>query len=318
MRVLLTAGATDFGTADRVAAWAAQPWPTVTARPLSDGGGDLCEVLADLTGGELGTLCARGQLIPTLATRGTWTADLTSWREDTALIGEVLRAGLEQSRSRIVLALSSEIVPDLGKAMLAELGISGTAELAALLADTDVVLLASSETSLLGPGGLPRELAESGRLPGQVAQELERDLVRSLPGATDQRRQLHGASLSATDPLSGVGGGAGFLLARVGARIERTGAWVVNHLVGDIAEADLIVAVTGDLGLDLPASVSHLSRLAAARGLPVVLVYGEGALLRHELARDGLSGAYSYGSGRDGLDETMIKVAQTWVGGPGL
>lgn len=314
MRVLLAAGATDFAPAERVARWAAAPWPHVRATPLSDGGGDLCEVLAEITGGQLGALSARGHLIPTLSSGGTWTADLTSWREDTALIGEVLSAGLDQGCSRIVLALSSEIVPDLGKAMLAELGISGTAELAALIGDTDVVLLASSEASLLGPGGLPRHLAESGRLPGQVAQELERDLVRSLPGAGDQRRVLGGTALSPTDPLSGVGGGAGFLLARAHARIERAGAWVASHLAEEVADADLIVAVTGDIGLDLPASITHLSRLAAARGLPVVLVYGEGALLRHELARVGLSGAYSYGSGRTSLEETMIRVAQTWAG----
>lgn len=315
MRVLLAAGATDIAPAGQMTRWAARPWPRVTAVPLSDGGGDLCEVLAELAGGELGALGECDQLIPTLRSGGTWVCDLSAWHTDTAMLGTALAAGLRTDASRIVLAVSSQIVPDLGRAMLKELGLTGLADVAARVAGRDIVILANEETSLLGPAGLPRALAASGRLPGEVAQELERDLVRSLPSDGTPRRQLEGERLAATDPLSGAGGGAGFLLSRIGARIERAGSWCASYLLPEVAKADLIVAVTGNIGLDLPASVQSLARMAAAHSLPVVLVYGEGALLRHELARDGLSGAYSYGEGgQRELEETMRRVAQTWLG----
>lgn len=318
MRVLLIASRVGVAPADVVLEAAADPWrrrADVDAVPVSDGEGDLCEVMAAHAGGTLGMIGAGGTAVPTLVTGDEWTIDLSrSWGEDSAVLGIALREALARAPRRLTINLPVRVFPDLGRAMMAALGVDDTAGLARLFADTDLILTGSGEQPLLGVNGLPRWLDRHGLLSAEEAQSLELDLGASLPAPA--RTMLVGESVDPKASWSGLGGGAALVLQAAGARVRWAGEIVAHAISPRLAEADLIVYVTGELALDMPRSLVAIAEQAGQSATPVLVVYGEGRLLRHELARFGLSGSYSYaehGEGLDALGRAMEPIAQTWA-----
>lgn len=318
MRVLLTATRIETAPAG-VALEAALPaWrerAEVRAVPMSDGEGDLCDVLAELRGGELGVVDAGGVPVPVLTQGDRWTIDVShSWGEDSSTLGHVLASVLAEKPSSITINLPRRVRPDLGRGMLDALDVDDASGLAELLAGADVLVTSSSEQPLLGVNGLPRWLDRRGLLSPLEAQELERHLGANLPSPV--RRSLLSGGLDAKSPTSGIGGGVGLLFEAVGARFAWAGDLVARELSGEIERSDLVVFVTGEIGLDLPRSLFVLAQVAEEHAIPVLVVYGSGRLQRHELARFGLSGSYSYepdGGDISGLRHAMAAIAQTWA-----
>lgn len=316
MRVLLLASRIGVTPAHVVLETAVPAWASraeVDAVPMSDGHGDLCDVMAFYTGAELGAI--EGTTVPTLVSGDTWIVDVSeSWGEDSAILGRVLREALKYQPRRLTVNVPTRAFPDVGAGMMTELGVSDTRELAALLAQTDIVVASASEQPLLGVNGLPRWLDRHGMMRAEQAQQLEVDIGANLPKPA--RTTLVGEVLDAKTPTAGVGGGASLVLQAAGARFRWAGDLVAEVATKRLAEADVVVYVTGDIEMDLPRSLLTLSEEAAETALPVLLVYGEGQILRHELARFGLSGSYSYaGEGNDlgQLSLAMVPIAQTWA-----
>ena len=315
MKILLLA--TRIGTAPahvvlEVAAPAWQERADITALPVSDGHGDFCDVMSFYTGSPLGTI--GGTLVPSLLTGDDWYIDVSeAWGDDSKNLGIALREALARSPKRITINLPVRVFPDMGTAMLEELGADDTVALADLLGATDLVITAAAPQPLLGVNGLPRWLDRHGILEPDAAQELEVSIGASLPQSA--RTALLGP-IDAKSPTSGIGGGASLLLQAAGARFVWAGDLVAERVAHSLDSADLIVFVTGDVELDLPRSLAAVSERSSQTALPVLLIYGEGRILRHELARFGLSGSYSYaanGGGLDGLARSMGPIAQTWA-----
>lgn len=318
MNVLLVASRLGVAPAEVVLEAVAQPWrdrAEVESVPVSDGVGDLCEVMAFYTGAELGTLDVGGDPVPVLVGDDEWIVDLSSsWGPDSGTLGRVLAAVLEEAPRRLTVNLPVRVIPDLGRAMMSSLGAATVRDVADRLADIDLVVTAASEQALLGVNGLPRWLDRHGVMSAAAAQELERELGANLP--TPARRQLLGAPVDAKSPSSGVGGGASLVLQAAGARFAWAGDIVAGAIVPRLADADLVVYVTGEIELDLPRSLFTISERAGQDGTPVIVVYGEGRLLRHELARFGLSGSYSYaaqGTDLAAVTRAMVPISQTWA-----
>lgn len=316
MKVLLLASRIGVAPAHVVLEAAVPAWAErakVDAVPISDGHGDLCEAMAFYTGAELGTI--DGLPVPALVSGNDWMIDLSeSWGEDSAHLGIALREALARSPRRIIVNLPVRTFPDVGRAMMAELGVSDTRELADRLAQTDLVVTAASEQPLLGVNGLPRWLDRHGKMPAEEAQRLEVEIGANLPKPA--RTSLLGDAVDAKAPTAGIGGGASLVLQAVGARFMWAGDLVAGAVAPRLAEADLVVYVTGDIEMDLPRSLFTISEDAGETALPVLVVYGEGRILRHELARFGLSGSYSYaheGNDLASLSRAMGPIAQTWA-----
>lgn len=311
MRVLLGATRLDLASADVAAATAAEAWEgraDVRLAPLSDGEGDLADVAAHYLTGQL-TLTDGPTTI--LDTDGTWVVDLSTRWTDSAMLGRVLARGTAAGVRRFVISLPRVAPVDMGRAALRELDLADIHELGDFLSRIDLTLVSAGGQPLLGVNGLPRLLARRSLMTDEAAQELEVALGPEIPGPA--RPMILGAPDPKAD-YAGIGGGAGLTFVAAGARWTSAGRWL-GSLV-DSSETDLLVAVTGDVGLELPPSVIAVSRAVAAEAVPAVLVYDDGALLRHELATFGLSGAYPYageGPALERLRHAMGRVAQTWA-----
>ncbi|WP_054953502.1 glycerate kinase [Flaviflexus massiliensis] len=318
MKVLLVASKTKSASAGVMLEAAAPAWQEradVTLAPVSDGEGDLCDVLFELTKGELGVVDADGSPVPVHSKDGAWTIDVSdAWGEDSTNLGLALDQVLAELPSMLTINLPRQVPPDMGRGMMTALGVQDESGLAQRLASTHLLVTSSSEQPLLGVNGLPRWLDRHGLLSPMDAQDLERHLGGNLPASV--RPSLLPGGMDAKSPTSGLGGGCGLLFEAIGARFAWAGDIVVRELERSIPESDLVVYVTGDIGLDLPRSLFALSREAEEHAIPVVVIYGGGRLQRHELARFGLSGSYSYaaaGGDVDGLRHAMVAIAQTWA-----
>ncbi|TDE88971.1 hypothetical protein EXU48_21930 [Occultella glacieicola] len=202
------------------------------------------------------------------------------------------------------------------------------AELRRALAGTEIIVAAATDIPLLGLHGAGAALSERPGISAADAQEIERDVAvfaadledaaaRASAGehdgaassgpsgggdllaggsARNSHRHAERPTPTRRAAYSGAGGGLGFALALLGARVL-AGADVVATEVGldaTIADADLVV--TGSAVLDgdalhegVPAAVG--SR-AMTHGLPVVTIAHEVHVNRRELARVGISAAY--------------------------
>lgn len=213
----------------------------------------------------------------------------------------------------------------------------------AALGAVELVGAVEGDLPLLGLHGASGALAAASPAAAARAQELERahghfahEVVRALEG-TERRDLLSGPTTSlalagrpapgvaaravralAGLPGAGAGGGLGFGLAALGARLL-PGTAVVAEAVGleeRIDRADLAVVVVDSLG----ASATHdgalpeVARRAAARGVPVVVLAREVLAGRREQAAAGISGAYVLGDDLAAVRARVERVARTWAG----
>lgn len=228
--------------------------------------------------------------------------------------------------------------------------LAGLAALRDDWAGVDVVAAGDVDAPLLGLQGASAALSpRTGATPEQ-AQRLERAMAhvaRLAVAALGPDARPSGAASSRTSlplatgrpaadrfaalPGAGAGGGLGFGLALLGARLL-PGAAVVADAVGldeKLAASD--VAVTGAGRFDWQSLhgtvVGEVAGRALAHGVPTVVVAGEVLVGRREQAAAGISGAYAVSSSpaeREAaladpagtLEARAAAVARTWSPAP--
>ncbi|MET4226529.1 glycerate kinase [Oerskovia enterophila] len=240
-----------------------------------------------------------------------------------------------------------------GGAALGEVGPADAAQVLAArehLAGIELVGAVDSDLPLLGLHGTNGALADADRALAALAQELERahghwahEVSRALAqastgaaprsllaGPTAQAGPVAQAAAAAaqavretsraltTLPGAGAGGGLGFGLAALGARLL-PGTAVVADVVGldaRVAAADLAVVVVDVLDASAvhDGPLPEVARRAAALGLPVVVLAREVLAGRREQAAAGVSGAYELGHDLSAARARVGRVARTWSG----
>nr|WP_297422194.1 glycerate kinase [uncultured Actinotalea sp.] len=277
-------------------------------------------------------------------------------------LGRLLEAALDQGARRVVVAVGGAVTHDGGAGLLAGLGLDspalrgggaglsalGAADLAGLadlrrrLATVDLVAAVDTDLQLLGLHGASAALGSSRVVSQEQAQELEgalsgfARLVGDVVAADDVRRDLLAPAGDGREqtrrlaqlPGSGAGGGLGFTLAALGARL-RAGSRVAADEVGlqeAVEAADLVV--TGSHELDGHALhdgvVATVAAAALPHAVPVVAVAGQVHVGRREWGAAGLAGVYAVAE-RPGetpptgpadaaaaLQARLVRVARTW------
>lgn len=278
-------------------------------------------------------------------------------------VGELLGAALRTGATRIVLGLGGSATNDGGAGMLAALGVgpsdglltrgggtlgqvtpadlTGLADLHGSLASIELLVATDVDVPLLGLHGASAGFApQKGATPEQ-AQELERALghfahaVVAALGPHAVRPDLLASARTASPaarltglPGAGAGGGLGFGLALLGARIV-SGSGLLADVVGlaaRIAAADLVL--TGEGRLDWQSLhgkvVAAVAQAALAAGVPTVVIAGQIEVGRREWGAAGIAGAYavadsaeqlaaSFADPAGTLSDRAERVARTWT-----
>ncbi len=162
------------------------------------------------------------------------------------------------------------------------------------LSGMSVRVLVPGEQPLLGLAGLARSWMASG-LSSKEAQDLENrfsEIVSTVPGRASGLTIIGDSGGFERNVYAGCGGGIAYVLGLLGVRVFPIGDVCIEPMRRDIEESDLFVYVCGRIGEDLPSGLLAGSRIAASRGVPVVVVYDSGAIRKGELAPLGLNGAY--------------------------
>lgn len=277
-------------------------------------------------------------------------------------LGRLLRAALDEGARRVVVAVGGAATHDGGAGLLAGLGlpsaglrrggaalrdltaddVDGLADLRRRLAAVDLVVAVDTDLQLLGLHGASAGLGSTRVVSQEQAQALEgalsgfARLVGDVVAADAVRRDLlapagdgreHTRRLAQL-PGAGAGGGLGFALAALGARL-RPGAHVAADEVGladAVADAELVL--TGTQELDGHALhdgvVTTVASAALVHAVPVVAVAGQVHVGRREWGAAGLAGVYALAE-RPGevppaqadaaaaaLRARVARVARTW------
>ena len=232
----------------------------------------------------------------------------------TAPVADLLLAALDTGAQRVVLGLGGTPVHDGGAGLLSRLAeVLGYSDepsaetltaLRTALGAVAVDVAAGTDLPLLGLHGAGAALANHPGLDATIAQRAE-NRVGELTAAWERANAgtvRH--NLLADDraprlgraPHSGAGGGAGFALALLGARLLPGTQLVATEvdLAGAVADADLVItaapALDGDAMHDgVPAVVGEH---AMEVGLPVVAIGWEVHTSRRDGARVGISATY--------------------------
>jgi len=210
------------------------------------------------------------------------------------------------------------------------------------LAGRDVVVAQRGDRTLLGLGGLAAGLSQHA-VGAATTQRLERNLGdlslavgRARSGSLVGRDLLgapvdvatsspdHLARTLAATPGAAAGGGVGFMLAALGARVRRAMDLVADlaHLREKIAASDLVVVVAPAIDAAevhdgvLPA----VAQVALDHAVPVVALVGGSEAGRREWSAIGVAGVHETGhddagwwtAGED-VSERVGRVARTWV-----
>jgi glycerate kinase len=277
-------------------------------------------------------------------------------------LGRLLQAALDQGARRVVVAVGGAVTHDGGAGLLAGLGLpspallgggaglsalgagdlEGLADLRRRLGAVDLVAAVDTDQQLLGLHGASAALGSARVVTQEQAQELEgalsgfARLVGDVVAADDVRRDLLAPAGDGREqtrrlaqlPGSGAGGGLGFALAALGARV-RPGSRVAAdevRLQEAVEVADLVV--TGSQELDGHALhdgvVATVAAAALPHAVPVVAVAGRVHVGRREWGAAGLAGVYAVAE-RPGetppvrpaeaaaaLQDRLVRVARTW------
>ena len=276
-------------------------------------------------------------------------------------LGQVIGTALRRTRpsDTLLVGLSRSAVHDGGAGALDALG--GATAAMDLLAGRSLGLVLADDVALGGMNGAGASLAEVTSLSSEQAQELNRracavameavntaDTIRHsssgaqrmLPvvSALDDTRtssvpgnlELEGAArMSASTWGTGAAGGSAMVLRSLGAW-ARPGARVMAEILdlsGSVRDQDLVVTASGELYDVLADSiVGVVGQHAASQALPCVLVCGQSATTRGELAGAGVTNAYSLQephavepwdcAGPDALETRLTdlgaRLARTW------
>lgn len=333
------------------------PETEVDLAPLSDGGPGFVDVLVASVGGERRVAEVAGPLgrpvsaywllvgdtayVESAQAAGLHLippAERRPGRTTTYGVGQLVGAALDAGVRRVVVGLGGTGTNDGGAGLLAALGLGGVPDPTAdglagldrvdagrlrpiggeLVAATDV------DNPLLGPVGASAVFGpQKGAAPEDVPR-LDAALahwVRLLGAA------LPGAQAAAKRPGAGAAGGLGYALLALGARRE-AGFAVIREATGlaeRAAAADLVL--TGEGRLDHQSLrgkvVSGVAAVAGAAAVPCVVLAGQVALGRRELAAAGVASAYAVAEVAGSVPAAMAeparhlaalaeRVARTW------
>lgn len=351
VRVVVTSDRFDrldpaAATSEVAAGWrSAAPHDEVVATPGSDGGpGLLAAVRAGLGGDELAGAGAAAVVTGASGSRTVWLQAGTCPGSSSVGLGRALRVAVASGAARVVIGLGGTQRPDGGLGLLAGLGVDlrvgtdlaaaadlGPHDLAALaalrasLAGVDLVAAYDDDRPLLGMAGVGELVARSDPAGRARAQVVERGLSALAAATTAVLGEPVRPDLLAggerprptSAPGSGAGGGLGFMLAALGARLAPGPAVLASALDLDarLASAELAVVAVPHLDWGTAASgvIAHLCERAGTVGVPVVALAGASLLGRKDLAGAGLVGAYVVeGAEPDRLAALAARVARTW------
>ena len=258
-------------------------------------------------------------------------------------LGVLIAAAAETGARAVVIGLGGSATNDGGAGMLAALGaapLDGAGRVlpyggAALGASTglsglprlrrvELVMASDVDSPLLGPHGASavfgpqKGASREDVLALDAALAVWATVLRSLPGCPGDVAALPGA---------GAAGGIGAALLALGARRE-PGIALVRRVVGLDAALDTAgIAVTGEGSFDAQSLrgkvVSGVAAAATERGIPCLVLAGQVAVGRREMAAAGVDEAYSLvdhmGSvaaalhgASDGLKSLAGHVARHW------
>jgi glycerate kinase len=274
-------------------------------------------------------------------------------------VGDLLTVARDAGAHRVVVGVGPAATHDAGAGMLAALGVgvtdgvlragaarlgevtpadlAGLRELRAAWADVDLVAACAADLPLLGLHGASASAATRGDVPADRAQTMERSLAHlahvaaAALGQDVTHRDLLApratpAGRLTSLPGAGAGGGLGFGLALLGARLL-PGAAVVADVVAlaeRLTDVDLVVTATGDLDpRTLHGSVvATVAGAALAAAVPTVVLAGQVLVGRRELAGAGITAAYPVRDPDDdaawrtdpaaALARRSERVARTW------
>lgn len=313
MRVLIAPDsyAGTLSAAEAAAALAAgwhdgAPGDEVVEIPLSDGGPGFLEVLHAVLGGELVAASTTdplgrpvdGQVLVAGDTAYVESAQACGlhllapperdlFRASTAGVADLLVAAAGTGARRIVVGLGGSGTNDGGRGMLARLDRAAVAG-RELVAATDV------DNPLLGPAGAA---ATYGPQKGASRNDVLR-LDAALAAFADEIESRDPALAGLRDrPGAGAAGGLGWALLSLGAR-RVSGVDLVLEVVDLAARVEGSgLAVTGEGSFDFQSLrgkvVSGVAAMAQAVGVPAVVIAGQVAVGRREMAAAGVSAAYS-------------------------
>ncbi len=239
-------------------------------------------------------------------------ADALAESGSSAGVGHLLLAAIRTGASRIVIGAGASPTHDAGAGMLQVLAddagladpITDLAQLRASLGGLELIVAAARDYPLLGLHGAGAGLTEFG-ISGQRAQDLEKrtaDRAHRMAARAQElpetRTMLMGPAESPkpNGAHTGVGGGVGFALALLGARLL-PGSQLVAGEVGlrrSVDNVDLVLTGTDSVdGEALHTGViATLGEVAAEAGVAVVVLGNTVLANRRELAQVGVSAAY--------------------------
>ncbi|WP_246131062.1 glycerate kinase [Cellulomonas aerilata] len=275
-------------------------------------------------------------------------------------VGDLLAVARDAGATRVVVGVGPAVAYDAGAGMLAALGVGagpdgvlgsgagrlgdvvegdlvGLRELRAVWAGVDLVAACASDLPLLGLHGASASAAAHGDVPADRAQAMERSvahlahLAGAALGADPVRRDLLAPRSATTGrtaalPGAGAGGGLGFGLALLGARLLPGAAVVADvvDLAARVADVDLAVTATGDLDPTVlhGSVVTTVADAAMHAAVPTVVIAGQVLVGRRELAAAGVTAAYPVREPGDdaawsadpggALARRAERVARTW------
>lgn len=315
MRVLIAPNSfgeslTAAAAADAIAAgWrTAAPADTLDLAPLSDGGPGFLEVLAGpgairstvRTTDPLGRpveagLLVRGQTAYLESAQACGlhllgAAERDPERGTTAGVAALLEAALTTGAERVIVGLGGSGTSDGGEGMLDALSPAARARCARI----DLVAATDVNNPLLGPDGASTVFGPQKGADTAAVGRLEERLTAYVQLTA---RSDRGHADLANRPGAGAGGGLGFALFTLGAR-HVAGFDVVRDALAlrqRVAAVDLVL--TGEGRYDFQSlrgkAPSGVAALAAADGLPCLVLAGQVVVGRREASAHGVAETYA-------------------------
>lgn len=354
MRVLIAPGGYADGLGPVAAAaelaqgWSRQaPHDRVLTCPLSDGGSGFVDVLAhalDLTPTPVVVTGPQGEQVPAEVLVGQTDGRRTAYLEagqacgrhlvpaarladpaglTSRGVGELLAAALDAGAERVVVGCAGLASHDGGLGLLQVLGagddLTGLAAVRDRFSGVELVLAAATDLPLLGFHGASAALGTEHGVPPERTQELESwvgRLTERATAAVPPRRDLLSGQLlrPEREPGSGVGGGLGYALLLLGARVV-PGARLVLEEVGLAAQLGGALVVTGQETYDWRSVhdgvVAEVAAAALQVAAPTVVLAQQVHVGRREGMALGIAGTYAARPGED-LPGLAARVARTW------
>ena len=317
------------------AGWArVRPADTLVLAPQSDGGPGFVEVLraghpgmlirqARVSGPLSGDVEARWAIDPLTETAYIESAQAcglhllggpptpqTAWVAHSRGVGELIRAARDAGARTIVVGLGGSACTDGGRGLVDALG--GLSAAVPALAGIGLIAATDVEHPLLGPTGAAWVFGpQKGADPATVEQ-----LDRRLAGWAAQLQKATGRDVREV-PGAGAAGGLGAALLALGGR-RVSGAELLAGPTGAADEmARCALLITGEGRFDEQSLhgkvVGSLAVLARRHRVPVLVLAGQVALPPADVARAGVTAAYSLaehaGSVQRAIDEAAAQLA---------